>query len=553
MNTAVVAGSSAIQATPGAYEFKYCKDQVICEGVAYFKFIDGASVPVHADLLRKQSEYTSPTLMNIIADTQDEINTRQIPVPDYITPAALDYYLCLLYGHDYDEVNVWFFPFLSSSSEVSSIRIDSMIEQCLNIAELYRWADVDYALYRRLDLLISESSRLFPIWDRSYGAVCCSNEKAFKFINAIEGFSDVLPLIYAQCLRDVLTVLTCEFTTKVPHDLEDTHRHTGMPLLLASSESFNLSPQTWRAVFYAFANAVRAPFDAHNFGSRAQVAKIDEATFMDRLNQYICSGRNSMKYTPLSFQLKTFHLSFKSDPPSPTGPIEEEEKKKENDNTWKELVTLDNPTYQISDTDERYFRSLNRAQICSDLLNNNERRDFEDFIKVVLESILLVAPGYYDTSTVATKRPRDGGLWTANKPQCMLVCVGVKKEYDSRLPYVKNSKYSLHPKYGTRKRPRLYYFEPPDIGKFSNVQVSFELEGVKFISPISNECLTGGFIGSTRDMPSNNGDELHHYHSPRKNNMQIFAVPCTKEFLQAACRVDAKNIHINLSCEVAYD
>jgi hypothetical protein len=492
------------------YDYKYSKDQVICEGVVHFVFTDGSSIPVHADIFRKKTIYASPILLNIIADTQGELNSRQIPVPEFVTPMALDFYLCCLYGLDvFDHPQTWF---------------SGSIEVCIQIAGLFRWADVDQAVYAKLDALLVNIL--------SYTLGECSNERSFKFINDIEDFSDVMPLSYAQCLHTTMKALVSPILK--PDDVGlQTYRRGGIPLLLASSESYNLSPQSWRALFFAFANAVRAPFEASNFGSRAQNPKVDERTFMVRLNEYI--ALDERKYRPWRFQLQQLRLTFSKEDKEEQEDKEEEEvvvvegsSSSDHASPWMELVALSDPTVNLNETERTFLRyCLHNSSTLGFCARHNEHPYGEwkmcSIIKCVLTATILFAPEYHDTHI------------------CMVVCVRVENHGFSK-----------------RKRPSDLEPAPPDIGNISNVSVSFVHENVHFNATAAEQSITGGFLGGVPAYPdppcaSHSARNLKFLRPYFKEPSRVFPVQCTSTFLQAVSQVATKDIRINLTCEVSFD
>ena len=475
---------------------------------------------MHADLFRKKSEYASPTLADIIVATQDEESDKRIiPVPESVTPAALDYYLCKLYG-----VKTSYDPDWDPYNDDSVEQRREKVAMYMSVAELYRWAQVHSSLYKDLDECLER--RCWQIWNGWGGKTPIGrdlNNEAFELINAIEDFSDVLPCSYGRCLNETWKVLSGNFLT-LQGDRDDmTFRLSGMPLLLASSESLKLSTKTWRALMYSVMNGIRAPFNGDNFGSRsrAQVTKVDEMTYMSRFETYMNDDNSRYKYRPFVYQLKTYRISFKSKKSTA-----EEKKKKEPGQ--EEGEQLDSEVIDdgggagpsVDATAQKDKKAVPWQELVSisdpDMLGDHSGNKLERHINVVLEARVLVIPGTYKEEGTN-----------------MLVRVGA-------------------PKYARRKRPRPDERPPPDLGKISDVQVSFPFEGAKYSSPVTNDCLTGGFSGALHRYPPNTTDEEKQSLDPILIG-EVFRVPCTREFLEAARRVDNKDIQIDLLVEVSYD
>jgi hypothetical protein len=182
------------------------------------------------------------------------------------------------------------------------------------------------------------------------------------------------------------------------------------------------------------------------------------------------------------------------------------------DKEWSKLVTMTDPC------------------VCDPLFLGQGPRPFKKLCDVVLKMTILV-----DTSS--TRVPLSS----------LLVCVGVVKNN-----VISTNKKRKKPSSSSSSSSSSFNDNPPDIGKISNVKISFLHQGVEHVSPIVNESLTGGFMGATRRMPPNVFFDNFNHLKPYMND-RIFPIPCTEEFLKYAQQVEAKDIRVDLTCELSFD
>ena len=471
-----------------SYDFKYIQNRVVREGVVHFKFVDGTTTPGHADLfLLDSNKHKSPILADIINETFGE-SKREIPLPEFVTPAALDYYLCKMY-----EV-----PWSTSIEEEEGSEKQKQLEFYFNVAELYRWAGVD----------------AFEGLDTHMCCCCdwltnkfCSNESAFRIINRVQEYSHELPSTHSKCMEIVLHALTVDMLDAHTQG-SSTSRHQGFGSLLASDDAVNLSPQTWRAVFYAFVNSIRAPFHSQVFGQTAK--RVNEEVFMDRLKTFI--SRDSQKRVPFEYAIETRSLTFQNKPV--------------------EVI----PSYDfltVSDSDEEADRA-NKEQD-AEVVDGNAWRPLVDFkrekgINPTMHATVLVVNNY-DTAI------REKGGFP------ILVSVSLKNQFSGS------------------KRPRIsskstrYYPQSNDFGKILDVQLSFE-NGVSSAKSTANTSRYfhepwASSISERTPFPPNTTREEEAVLKPYFKKAQVFQVHCDESFLKELVEAESSKIILTVSAEVS--